>query len=293
MVPMLSTTAHEVLEDFHWLATDLTRRPNHILEVIPSILPLTLGTQYAAKTGMGGVHFTPLLDGTIEPTMWRAPFVLSTPAKIISLPDPKVTITKSDLELAASVATHGVLAQRYDVREATIHNSSNNMDTLWSQQKHATTYSCPTARTHRLQSLHQRHCRYVPTFDYITGEANTMAHACSQMWHFSDSQLVTYFEFHFPQIRYWQLLPLCKRMHCALNLALSASRSRQELQTSMSEPWISIDHIETNSAWYIVLTLTSETGRTPCPSSKSLENATAMDACPPARGPFNLTQWRT
>jgi hypothetical protein len=66
----LSTTVHEVLDDFRWLATDLARRPKRILEVATSLLPRTLGAQDADKAGMGGVHSVPLLDGTIESIMW-------------------------------------------------------------------------------------------------------------------------------------------------------------------------------------------------------------------------------
>jgi hypothetical protein len=189
----LSITVHKVVADFWWLALDLAQRPKRILEVVPSIVPRTMGAQDAAKPGIGGVHFIPLLGGTIELTLCLAPFVLSTQAKLVSFSNPNGTLTNSDLELAASVATRDILAQRYDIREDTIHNYSDSMDTLWWQRKGATSSSSSTAWLIRLQSLHQRHYRCIPTFDYIAGEANAMADACSRMCNLSDSQLLAYF----------------------------------------------------------------------------------------------------
>jgi hypothetical protein len=120
-----------------------------------------------------------------------------------------------------------------------------------------------------------------------------MADACSRMWHFSDSHLLAYFGLHFPQTRRFQLLPLRKRMHSALTLALLISGSRQELQAGVPAPWTSIDHAGMNSDWSIVLTQTPNSDRTPLLSSKYLDNDTAMDAWPTARGPCDLVQWRT
>jgi hypothetical protein len=56
----LSTTVHEVLEDFQWLASDLARRPKRILEVVTGLLSCNMGTQDSTKPDMGGVHFVPL-----------------------------------------------------------------------------------------------------------------------------------------------------------------------------------------------------------------------------------------
>jgi hypothetical protein len=58
-----------------------------------------------------------------------------------------------------------------------------------------------SARLLRLQALHQRHYRFVPLFDYISGEANVMADACNRLWHLSDSQLLAHFSLHYPQSR--------------------------------------------------------------------------------------------
>jgi hypothetical protein len=41
------------------------------------------------------------------------------------------TINNINLELAASFTQHDVLAQQSDIREVAIHNSSDNVATVW------------------------------------------------------------------------------------------------------------------------------------------------------------------
>jgi hypothetical protein len=199
---------HQVLQDFRWLAEDLTRRPKRIAEIIPKTKPDTLGAQDASAMGMGGVQFVPQQDGTVQPLLWRSPFPRAIQERLVSFDNPAGDINNSELELAASVAHHDILAQQFDIREATIHNSSDNVATVWWQRKGSTSSSGPTARLLRLQSLHQRHYRYVPLFDYIVGEANAMADACSRLWHLSNTELLAYFELNFPQNRPWHTCQL-------------------------------------------------------------------------------------
>jgi hypothetical protein len=80
---------------------------------------------------MGGVHFIPLPSGEVKPYLWRSPFSREVRTRLITFSNPAGTITNSDLELAVSVAQHDILAHQADVREATIHNSYDNIDTVW------------------------------------------------------------------------------------------------------------------------------------------------------------------
>jgi hypothetical protein len=59
----LSSVVHLVLADFRWLATDLTRQPTRIAEIIPNERPDTIGAQDSTAMGMVGVHFVPQQDG--------------------------------------------------------------------------------------------------------------------------------------------------------------------------------------------------------------------------------------
>jgi hypothetical protein len=127
----LTSGVHSVLHDFRGLARDLARRPTRIAELVPAPLPATLGAQDVAGQGMGGVHFIPLPQGDVQPLLWRSSFCREVQSRLITFSNPAGTITNSDLELAASVAQHDILAHQADIREATIHNSSDNKATVW------------------------------------------------------------------------------------------------------------------------------------------------------------------
>jgi hypothetical protein len=70
----LGRHVHAFLKDFRWLADELVTRPTSMLEVAPSKNPGTRGACDASTLGMGGVHFTPQMDGTIKSYLWRSPF---------------------------------------------------------------------------------------------------------------------------------------------------------------------------------------------------------------------------
>jgi hypothetical protein len=85
--------------------------------------------------------------------LWRSPFLVEIQECLVSFDNPGDDINNSELKLAGSVAQHNVLAQQFDVREATIHDSSDNVATVWWQQKYAISSSGPTTRLLRLEAL--------------------------------------------------------------------------------------------------------------------------------------------
>jgi hypothetical protein len=216
----LTQPVHAILADFRHLARDLATRPTRLAELVATDTPSTLGYHDAVAAGMGGVHFLPLDDGTVEPILWRATFPAEIAKPLVSSDNPAGTITNSELELAGGVAQLDVLAQHFDVREKTVHNSSDNVATVWWQRKGAVSSAGPTSRLLRIQALHQCHFRYVPLHDYIPGVANAMSDDCSRLWDLSNDQLLAYFNSSFPQSRPWRLCPLREKMHCSLISAL-------------------------------------------------------------------------
>jgi hypothetical protein len=112
----LTHIVHSVLQDFHWLSTDMAHRPTRIAELIPARNPATLGAQDVSRLGMGGVHFSPLPNGKVQPLLWRSKFGEDVRRQLVTFSNLMGTVTDSDLELAASVAHHEVLAQQVDVR---------------------------------------------------------------------------------------------------------------------------------------------------------------------------------
>jgi hypothetical protein len=208
---------------------------------------------------MGGVHFVPLPDVTIQPLLWRSLFEPRITNQLITFANPSGTINNSDLELAVSIAHHDVLAQQVDILEATIHNLSDNMAIVWWQRKGATFTTGPAARLLRVQSLHQRHHRYLPLFDYIPGTANAMPDDCSQRWDFTDSQLLAHFNIVYPQSRPWQLCQLRKQLRSSLTPALLTSVSDPVLPLNAPMPWITTGAAGTHSVWNTTLIRTSGT----------------------------------
>jgi hypothetical protein len=144
---------HAILADFRRLAQDLATRPTRLAELVPTDTPSTSGAHDTAAAGMGDMHFFPLEDGTIKPLLWRAPFPSEIAKRLVSSDNPAGTITNSELEVTGRVAQLDVLAQHLDIRKRTVHNSSDNVATVWWQQKGAVSSSGPTSRLLHIQTL--------------------------------------------------------------------------------------------------------------------------------------------
>jgi hypothetical protein len=132
------------------------------------------------------------LDSTIQATLCRRPFPKDIQLHLVTFENPNGDINNNELELTASVAQHDILAQHFDIREATIHNSSDNGTMVWRQRKGTTPPIGPTDHLLNLQALHQLHYNHLHLLDYVAGEANAMENVCSRLWHMSDSQLIAY-----------------------------------------------------------------------------------------------------
>ena len=193
--------------------------PTQIAEFIPYPIPATLGTCDAAGVGMGGNHFIPAINGSVVLILWRQKFLEWVHR------DLEGSINNSDLELTGSITHNEVLAQHANVREHIIHNSNDNIATVFWQQKGSMTTTGPAAYLLQLQAFHQRFFRYVLLNDFIIGSSNTMANILSCCWDLSDNQFLVFFNSHFPQEGPWQNCPLRPPIFSALTLALSKRRS--------------------------------------------------------------------
>lgn len=135
----LTAAVHTFLHDFRQLATALhTTRPTRIAELVAR-QPTVLGATDALVQGMGGVAFVHLAHGSVSPIVWRAPFAPKTQACLISWENPRGTITNSDLELAATIVHHDVLARYIDLAEHTIQSLHDNTPGVYWQRKGSVT----------------------------------------------------------------------------------------------------------------------------------------------------------
>lgn len=179
----LFSTLHGFLNDFQWLAQDLVSQPTRITELIPDREPATKGVcdavAVAAAAGVGDIHCVPT-DIAEIPILWRQPFPDWIRTQLSSFKNLTGKIIYSDLELAGSITQNDILAHAFDVVEKTIHNSYDNIATLFWQRKGATTMVGPAAFLLCLQALRQCFFCYVPLCDYIPGPINVMAEFLSR-----------------------------------------------------------------------------------------------------------------
>eukprot|EP00536_Pseudo-nitzschia_multiseries_P017358 jgi/Psemu1/50546/gm1.50546_g len=240
----LTKRVQSFLRDFQWKATDLSKRPTAIVELVPDIFPATLGACNALGADMGGIHFVPLPDGKIQPLMWRQSFPKWVFTQLVTFNNPEGTINNSDLKLAGSIAHNDVLAQAACVTARTTHNCYDN-----------------TAA-----ALHQRLHQYVSLRDYIPGPVNHLADLLSRS-ELSDTALLHQFNTTYPQDLPWILCPLRPHMLSTLTLALSRrpyAHWNQWVQFCLSQGFDPLLQSVTD----------------PIPSSRSLQKDSMMADCP-------------
>ena len=136
------------LDDFECLTTDIGSRPTRLAEIVPDAVT-GLGSVDAAGAGMGGVWFTP--HGV--PLVWRARFPADIQQRLVSWTNPTGDLTNSDFELASVVTHQDVLAQAYDVREATVAVLNDNTPAVSRSKKGSITSRDAAAYLLRLSSL--------------------------------------------------------------------------------------------------------------------------------------------
>jgi hypothetical protein len=316
----LSRGVHDCLDDLRWLTADLASRPTRLYELVPQHTSETLGAVDASGLGMGGVWFpsinsrsrqrpqsracddstsaptrsNPLPPGAspLHPILWRARFPADITKDLVSSKNPSGTITNSDLELAGTITHNDVAAHSFDIRERTISSGSDNTPAVAWQRKGSTTTTAAPAYLLRLQALHQRFHRYLSSNFYLPGVLNTMADDCSRLWHYSDADLLTYFDSHYPQTLSWQLVQPRSEMLSSVTSALRRHRPEPASFLQEPPPTTALGASGPSS----VETFRSIPGLTPSPTlsscSKSLPIGTAPDPLRPVVTPSDLALWK-
>ncbi len=175
---------------------------------------------------MGGVWFPP--SNHQLAVLWQAPFSTEICHQLVSADNPTGMITNSDLELLGAIAHQAVLAATMSIAESTNALLNDNTATIHWLCWGSVTSSKAAAYLLHLHALHSCHHRYITTYDYIPGPANTMADNCSHLWHLSDDALLTHFNSCYLQAAGWTLCQLPSVMHSALISVLQ--RQQQELE---------------------------------------------------------------
>jgi hypothetical protein len=278
----------ENLDDMEILAKSLADRPTRLAEIVPDD-PVGIGASDAAGPGMGGVVFAQ----DLAPLLWRAPFPDHIQQRLVSSNNRDGDLTNSDLELAGVVAQQDIAAQHWDLRESTISVLNDNTPAISRSTKGSVTSKGAAAYLLRIASLHQRHHRYLATYDHISGIANAMADDCSRLWHLDDSQFVAYFNQVYPQKLPWQFVPLRSSMSSALISALQTKRVDPQSYLNVPDHRTAPGKSGSISATSTTSTPFWKRSKTQKPTSKSLANVTATGDEPKMVNPSELAQWRT
>ena len=144
----------------------------------------------------------------VQPILYRVPWSKEVISQLITDKNPNGTITNSDLELAGGLLHLKSTVQSYDVRERTIDSKTGNLaTTFWQRKGSASTDKAP-AHLLRLHGIHQRIHRYVARHDYMPGVQNWMADDASRLFHLSDKQFLSYFNYNYPQKQPFKLVTL-------------------------------------------------------------------------------------
>jgi hypothetical protein len=175
------------------MTSESSSQPSPTAPLLPHA-PSTISTSDASGAGVGGVHFIPLPDGTIQPLLWHHPLLSSISDCLLINSNLSGTITMNDFGLAASVAHHDVFVQHADIRSLATHNLHDNTTSVYWQRKSFNMATKSATYLLHLQALHQRFRRYTTHHDYLWGPLNVMANDCSRLWHLSDSQVLSYFD---------------------------------------------------------------------------------------------------
>ena len=276
------------LDDFEALATDLGSRPTRLAEIVPDAFG-AIGPVDASGQGMGGAWFT--VDH--RPLVWRQRFPPDIVSRLVSSSNPGGDLTNSDFELTGVVAHQDIIAQAHDVREATLAVLNDNTPAISRSTRGSVTSRDPVAYLLRLSSLHQRHFRYLATFDHISGVANPMADDASRLWHLTDAEFLSHFEQNYPQDQPWQLCSLRPAMNSALISALRRQRAAPQSYLNVPTPATGPGLSGKTFAWSAPLTPCCSPSPTPSISSWSSPSATEMAASPKMASPFALGQWTT
>ena len=231
----LNKGVHDALNDFRWMHANITSRPTRIAELVP-LDPVAEGHHDASGTGAGGIWFPgPSLvprEGfqPLQPLLWRYEWPDFIKKRLVSSDNPSGTISNSDLELAGGLLHLEALTQTFDITERTVLSKGDNLSTTFWERKGSTSSNKPPAYLLRMFGIHQRHHRYIPRFDYISGPSNPIADACSRDFHLSWPSLIDSLSSYLPQNSTYQIWTPSEQILSVVTSALLRKRCSPESQ---------------------------------------------------------------
>ena len=162
--------------------------------------------------------------------LWWSHFPPYVVADLFSWPNPTAGTINLDLEIAGSILNHDGLDIVFDVWERTVLSRTDNMDTVWWQQKGSATSTSDPANLLRTQALHQRFHRYVSRYDFVRGIDNEISDLTPRYSQLTDAEFLHYFNTHSPQTLPWRMWTMSINI---VSSVVSALRWRKLLKDYM------------------------------------------------------------
>jgi hypothetical protein len=160
-----------------------------------------------------------------EQIMWHAEFPEDIQERIlVLLNDPTSELTNSNLEQAGVLAQADMANMIYDLWNWTLATFNDNMAAVSHNRKGVVTSNQAGAYLCQMSSLHCRHHRYCHEVLHMSREAQEMANMLSRHHDLTDEQLLTLFDFCFPQDKSWHMCHLPDEMLLDLNCLLRHRR---------------------------------------------------------------------
>ena len=139
----LNRCIHLALEDFRWIAEDLSKRPTRLYELGPlqptlngyqdvsgymcgwEVLPGTTAVPWTHQPQPSAAA-TSLVPAGAHIIVWRGHFTTNITAQLVSWSNPEGQVTNSDLELADSVLHHVCMSNCFGIYKHTTMSCTNN-----------------------------------------------------------------------------------------------------------------------------------------------------------------------
>ena len=297
----LKKGVHQALDNFQWLLRDIKIQLTRIAEVVP-LNPSAVGYHDASGAGVGGVCFqgpalSPRHNETeapnTNPIVWRCKWPQHIKGALVTEDNPFGTLSNSDLELAGRLLHLEALANNFDVRERTILSKTDNLATLYWQQKGSSTTTKVPAHLLQLFGIHQCYHRYVPQHDYIPGKSNPLADDSSQFFHLSDADFLTHLNSTFQQPSSFRLVQIPSKVLSSVISALH--RKTCSVESLLADPLPQIHTGENGQPLFIHWALTPflKMSRTKYQSYKSSSTKHAPAHHQPTEIQFSLKRLKT
>jgi hypothetical protein len=282
----ITPLTHAVLRDWLTLATTAAQHPVPLHTLVPHP-PTVIAATDASKQGMGGFCVTQYRN-----SVWRAAYPPHIQTSLISTDNLTGTITNSDLGLAALVTGSVIAAQLASSTYPTVLIEADNTPAVaWTQKGSTTSTKANAYLLHNL-ARQRRANPFQLSVCFTPGATNTIADACSRLFHLSDVDFLNHINTTFPVQPCWTLVHPSSDMLSAVNSALLKKLQPLASPQAAAMPMTQHGNSGKPSALNCAKTPTLPTSKTPNHYYNYLQTDTVWESWLPVGLRLELELWK-